>query len=384
MYLKSVMNFLSNKTTIISCTINFPPRDVFIPCIYAFECSESCDSSLLTVQWHWVWFRSIEEVNSEQIFSKNKEKHEKLKETKNERKTVSIVFRWKTQANKHFRREKGSTENCRNNSRAFLGRGRNSCYWAQWINIKTYSGPFEFNDISNYDFQVTENDHLPKSICRDCWNKLDSFHRFYETVNEAKHKFLANFVKVEAMNFVEIDCDGIESDRKAPLVKDEVIDFGQTEIRSPSLKNKAVCSGQFERLGNNSKHSSDANTIPNHIIDTQPASYRCDENLDEEVTMNVPCVESVEETAASAIDTSIAAAKSMVEENKTNDHLIANYIDMNCDLCKMPFNSLSDAISHYRNNHNKYTALLRCCQRRIQTSYIRDHVRYHLNPDIFK
>lgn len=246
------------------------------------------------------------------------------------------------------------------------------------MNIETSSGPLEYNEICNYGFQITENDHLPKSICRDCWSKLERFHQFYEAVNEAKHNYLANFVKIEAMNFVEINCDAFESDRNAPIIKDEVVNFIQAGIRSPSLENKSDSRphGQSKQLENSSKYSSEATTIPNHIIDTQPAT--CDGNL-----AGNPDCGSTEETAASGIDTSITAAKSIVGENETNDHLIANYIDMNCDSCKIPFSTLSDAISHYRNNH-KHTALLRCCQRRIKTSYIRDHVRYHLNPDTFK
>lgn len=229
----------------------------------------------------------------------------------------------------------------------------------------------------NFGLQVKENDHLPQSICLVCWNKLESFHIFYDAVNEAKLDYLANFVKAEAIDFLEIICDAAESDQDDSSVKNEIADFIETKTRSPSPVINA------QDLKNESNNYSDEDNISTHISETQAESDESDENIGEELPMEDSDAESIDENSTKAADRSITQTKSIENETKLKECLISNCIDMNCDSCGVSFSSLSDAISHYRSKHNKHSAMIPCCQRRLRLSDIPDHIRYHLNPDAF-
>lgn len=66
------------------------------------------------------------------------------------------------------------------------------------------------------------------------------------------------------------------------------------------------------------------------------------------------------------------------------DHLIPNHIDMLCEICKHPFETLSEASNHYIRQHKQRTIHVKCCQTRIKIAgELRDHIQYHLNPDKF-
>lgn len=66
------------------------------------------------------------------------------------------------------------------------------------------------------------------------------------------------------------------------------------------------------------------------------------------------------------------------------DHLISNHIDMLCEICQHPFETLSEASNHYIGQHKQRTILVKCCQKRITIlTELRDHIQYHLNPDKF-
>lgn len=64
--------------------------------------------------------------------------------------------------------------------------------------------------------------------------------------------------------------------------------------------------------------------------------------------------------------------------------LIPEYFDMICEKCDYEFKSLSDACIHYKEKHKQTKATVKCCQRQIHALYIRDHILYHLNPDVFQ
>lgn len=67
------------------------------------------------------------------------------------------------------------------------------------------------------------------------------------------------------------------------------------------------------------------------------------------------------------------------------DRLIPNYMDMQCELCQYTFETLSEARSHYRSKHKRHTHLVKCCQLRLKIhGEIRDHIKFHLNPNEFK
>lgn len=64
--------------------------------------------------------------------------------------------------------------------------------------------------------------------------------------------------------------------------------------------------------------------------------------------------------------------------------LIPNYFDMKCEMCTYEFKSLSAAHIHYKEKHKLTKVTLKCCHRELPLLFIRDHILWHLNPDVFK
>lgn len=211
---------------------------------------------------------------------------------------------------------------------------------------------------------------------------MSDFHSFYEAVEEAKTIYLRSSVKDEAPKFVEIDCDSVRFDDVAAsvIVKVESSAVSDVDIREPSeydTPQDHEDSGSTNLLdfGNNSEDSDSEKCAPKLDEKHEP-------KLDEAVAS--AAAELAIELAAQANDTTCPSAKLSISINKRFDHLISRYMDMHCELCQHPFDTLTDASYHYRSKHHRRTATLKCCQRRIKMPDIRDHIQYHLNPNMFK
>lgn len=72
-------------------------------------------------------------------------------------------------------------------------------------------------------------------------------------------------------------------------------------------------------------------------------------------------------------------------ENKLYDQFIADNFDMSCDLCDATFIAFHDARRHYKECHNEEKGWIKCCGTKLRLlSLVRDHIKKHLNPELFK
>lgn len=80
-----------------------------------------------------------------------------------------------------------------------------------------------FISFAYFLLQVNEDDDvLPKFVCPDCWSKSNQFHDFYNAVAEAQQIFLANLVKIEEPEIIEINCVPYSDEHlNDPLLKTE-------------------------------------------------------------------------------------------------------------------------------------------------------------------
>lgn len=179
-----------------------------------------------------------------------------------------------------------------------------------------------FNEYDPF-FQISEEDPLPKALCRVCWTKVLDFHEFYKTVKETKHNFLVKYVKIEEPETIVVNCD--------PVVRFDTI---YDKVETPT-------------------HDADDSTQS----ELGESDILCGP-LDADWTDNT---------------------------TTEFDHLIAKHMNMFCEMCEYSFESLTDASRHYRNKHKTRSVKLNCCPRRvIIPGEIREHIQYHLNPDKFK
>lgn len=73
---------------------------------------------------------------------------------------------------------------------------------------------------------------------------------------------------------------------------------------------------------------------------------------------------------------------------KLNKATIVNGIEQHfqrtCDLCPFQIKSLNRAIKHYQSEHS-VEGYLKCCNLKFKRPVlVEDHVRWHLNPKVFK
>lgn len=58
------------------------------------------------------------------------------------------------------------------------------------------------------NFQVNQSDVLPKCICATCWEKIENFHLFHQSVHCAQEEYLKQIFKCE----VDIETENITCD----------------------------------------------------------------------------------------------------------------------------------------------------------------------------
>lgn len=222
--------------------------------------------------------------------------------------------------------------------------------------IQTRTSCIDFN--SNRQ-QVSEDDELPKCVCTECWTEVQHFHKFYESVKEATMNHIGIFVKIEEPSFVEDSCDAVDFDDNADSMETEPLTYdGHTDNNEP-LANGGSSEDSSDRVNEFGGHTEETNS---HVETLQ---HR---NVDDE-----------SEVKPSSIFQSDA-----VGDTINFDKLIPICMNMQCDTCQHPFGSLSEATRHYKRKHKRRSVSVNCCQRKVLLKGIRDHIRYHLDPNTFK
>lgn len=211
--------------------------------------------------------------------------------------------------------------------------------------------------------QVTEDGMLPRFVCPECWTKLAKFHQFYTAVAEAKVCYLEKSMKQEAHDFVQVNCDTVRSPQNEAFTELElplIDDFDQSQLAN--VMSIPQWNGEC-----------DSDDI---FGQTDSRSHRLEKKHDSKI-------DSVAIIAAADLANEIDTKDIIVPPRKRFDHLISDYMLMHCEICQEPLATLSKACSHYRRKHQRFTALMKCCQRRIKLTDIRNHIQYHLNPGAF-
>lgn len=71
-------------------------------------------------------------------------------------------------------------------------------------------------------------------------------------------------------------------------------------------------------------------------------------------------------------------------EDQYHKFMVENF-DLKCEQCEYIFSTFRDAKNHYKEKHNEINGYLKCCSIKLKKNvFVRDHIKSHLNPDIFK
>lgn len=210
-------------------------------------------------------------------------------------------------------------------------------------------------------------------MCPECWAKLESFHQFHDEVELARINFVKKSVKEEEEVSIEreVNCDDNELDVGILAVKVEPLHMIDADYEEPNYE------------------YAEAEDMDNYSIQIDGLN----DSHSDGAKANSPNVECEAEVEAAAAQIAAEIAQKTKEEllknrqttaDKKFDHLISKYMEMMCEVCSHPFKTLTEAISHYRNEHNQRGVNVKCCERKLSLRDIRCHIQYHLNPDVFK
>lgn len=222
-----------------------------------------------------------------------------------------------------------------------------------------------------------ENDHLPKSICRDCWTQLESFHKFYNSVKAARVTFMLNFVKHNDMDFTETKCnDDIFTIKIEP-------DVLSTELQMSPLEDNEISESVSEVESSRLQDIEAAENVTS-FYSVNGGNFNAADEDDTSQSIS-KAMKPNDKTGQKHVRKVARGREIRIQSNKQFDHLIPNYVDMFCENCKHPFDTFKEACRHYIWEHKQKSVLVKCCQRRLSIpGQIREHVQYHLNAEIFK
>lgn len=190
-----------------------------------------------------------------------------------------------------------------------------------------------------------------------------------------------SLVKTEPASFIEVNCDYDMLSVKA----DGIIDEGNRDIGTADNGfDTATASPQNSVECETDKH-------PNGVEaskDDNDDKVECDEKWSDLPQISTSKCYPVESGVSCAKDASELAKKiyGKTSSKSAKDmfmRLIPNYYDMKCELCNYEFKSLNQAYAHYRFKHDNAKIKLKCCSQRILSSDLRDHILYHMNPDLY-
>lgn len=232
------------------------------------------------------------------------------------------------------------------------------------------------------DFQVVKNDDLPQYICLHCWIRLKYFHDFYNAVNSAKSIFLENAAKEEVPNFMQVNLDAIECVEDVPFVKFEPIGIEDTVLtENQAPQDHTNFGNDAEIMIENTPCNDEVDNEKNEESICEIFDIKCDSHVTK-ATAKPPDLatlifEKADQTCTASINMRRMANKELMK-------LMPEYFNLNCEICKYKCISLTEMSKHYREKHNQSKATVKCCRRKLNFNLIRDHILFHLNPDVFK
>ncbi|XP_031623272.1 transcription factor grauzone-like [Contarinia nasturtii] len=192
-------------------------------------------------------------------------------------------------------------------------------------------------------FRVEDFNDQPNGICLECWDKVLTFDQFYKSVQMA-HLYLLN-----------------------SKYKDD-------EIEKVSVKSEHDTSEDFLSMED--------------ITACDSTSDQDDEYIEDKSVKVKSPNKTTKDRKSATIQTKkgppIFEEKHYSPQELEMESKIADYFQMNCDLCMHHFESWNDTRTHYLDKHNILKPFLRCCNRKFfLRSRIIEHITWHADPSAF-
>nr|XP_014085336.1 transcription factor grauzone [Bactrocera oleae] len=253
-----------------------------------------------------------------------------------------------------------------------------------------------------FHLEVAQDDSISTSLCEDCSDHLEEFHKFWIYVDLKQSSLGSEFLavkcnKVEDVTPVLIDVTGENIDNQEEILLD--------------LKDISVSHEAYSNIFDLAPTSENINVTPDikPDLDMKCGSIVAEgdwRNDDESVEDDIPLInlkENIETISKSSkhnvksyarvkkikrkcknVDSSTVKNVLRKEASKLNDEIIANFMLLNCDICGLCVETYNDLRLHFTQIH-KSTAFVKCCGKTFQKpSLLAEHVQWHTNPSKFK
>lgn len=260
-------------------------------------------------------------------------------------------------------------------------------------------------------------DDMSAAICPPCWLKLNEFHQFYKMVEQAHSVLTDNSIKKEPLSEL-MDIEFIDPDLNIKEEPDE-------KTNPKAKKSTDISSEMINQLCELEMPSSISNETTNTEADLlNPFSelncHKIKNNILEKLELkndvtNLPKIAGIKSTNSEIrkkqkyVTRQLLGSKKIKRKNerdkstKPNDcsekgkrrssiksssedkEMVKKYIPMICELCTFISEDYSSVRKHFRKQHPKIKAYVRCCNKKLfHPLEIIRHAYKHENPEFFK
>lgn len=217
-----------------------------------------------------------------------------------------------------------------------------------------------------------------------CWQKLEDFHNFYVSVEEAHATF--GQIKIEEETDLTAETltkiETYEDDIMAP----EMLLIENTEDdKEHLLYDEELKTEELEQDDNTMEELEDIenDTFENdNLQDETNVKINSSDNDDSTTDSNYKVIKSSRRRRPKRTKCKNGMEYKTVEEK---DKFIAKeYGQLSCDLCNVPLGNFNDVTTHFQEVHQKKPYVI-CCGKRFQNRCVLfDHMNVHVNPEYFK
>ncbi|XP_037821307.1 transcription factor grauzone-like isoform X4 [Lucilia sericata] len=231
-------------------------------------------------------------------------------------------------------------------------------------------------------FKTNPDNSLTSHICSICWNRIEDFHDFYQSVEKVHKTFKQNqhkldVVKEEIMPNIKLEedehQDEITYENKLLQMEIDIKEAAENNIEQSVSERNPLDNEQFHSDGNEEENFDNEGSITTD-------GYEPSDNSETEEVLNTEKSENVHKKKETKKKRSSHRLDPILIEQ-----LIKKHIPMLCDLCVFSGKTFADIIAHFKEHHSQVQPYIMCCNRKFTRSYCIDqHAIIHENPDSFR
>uniref|UniRef100_A0A1A9WFC9 C2H2-type domain-containing protein n=1 Tax=Glossina brevipalpis TaxID=37001 RepID=A0A1A9WFC9_9MUSC len=248
-----------------------------------------------------------------------------------------------------------------------------------------------------------------KVICNKCWHHIATFHEFQQTILKAQ--LINEQTKQKIKTKQDTDTDDSKKAIKSNVVNDIYVGALRTHISEDEIENDLdQRSNSTDCISGDDddkplahfidrKHKKSTKWSLRHSIGDDPMlekATRCAKQT--KSATNKPKERVHTQSSCSKTKSNFTKTKSTkivkdpskvaynsVEKTRELDAFIAQYRpELECDICNAVLSNFDCLRAHFSSEH-KTRCYVKCCGRKMFRRYVfAEHLRLHINPDLFK